>query len=261
MTDTALDQAFAAMQAAPDDDAARLSYFARIAESELFLMLTGEPEGENIEPALVEQQGVQYALVFDREERLSDFSKADTPYVAVSGRLITQMLAGEGIGLAINLDVAPSAFLLPPEAVAWLSQVTGEAPSEELDRPVEIGPPAGLPETLLQALDGKLATAAGLARNAYLVRVGYESGRQGHLLALTDAIPGAEESLARAINEALVFSGIEAGALDVAFLRASDPVAATVARHGLRFELPSVNATGVQRAAPGSDPAKPPILK
>ena len=83
------------------------------------------------------------------------------------------------------------------------------------------------------------------------------------MLAFVDAAPGAQGALAKAVAEALTFSGIEAGALDVAFFRASEPMAARLAQHGLRFDLPQpVEAVQeVLRMAPGSDPAKPPKLR
>ena len=73
---------------------------------------------------------------------------------------------------------------------------------------------------------------------------------------------GAETALARAVNEALVFSGIEAGMLDVVFLPDSDPSAAQLARVGLRFDLPEPpKPERTERIAPGSDPDSPPILR
>ena len=39
MTETPLDLAFAAMQAAPDEDAPRLRFYERLADAELFLLL------------------------------------------------------------------------------------------------------------------------------------------------------------------------------------------------------------------------------
>ena len=82
-----------------------------------------------------------------------------------------------------------------------------------------------VPEAVIAALDAKLARAGGLAAAALLAGVVYEGGRRGHLLALLDAADGAEPALARAMNEALVFSGIEAGELDVVFLASTSPVA------------------------------------
>ncbi|SLN75741.1 SseB family protein [Roseisalinus antarcticus] len=261
MTETAIDLAHRAMEAAPEDDTARLRFFERVADAELFLLLEREVDGEIIAPRLFEVEGLSYALVFDRAERLTAFTGAVTPYAALSGRGLAAMLAGQGVGLGLNLDVAPSAMMLPADAVDWLAATLGEGPSEAEARIAEIAPPGGLPEALLSRLDGKLATAGGLARAAYLVTVVYEDGGRGSLLAFVDAQPTAEAALAGAVREALVFSGIDAGALDVAFFRAADPIAAALARHGLRFDLPEPEREQVTRSAPGSDPDAPPRLR
>ncbi|UWQ25851.1 SseB family protein [Leisingera aquaemixtae] len=260
--ETPLDLAHAAMEAAPAEDAARLRFYERLADAELFLMLAAEAEGEQISPELFETPDGAFVLVFDREERLAQFAGQAVPYAALSGRVIAQMLAGQGIGLGLNLEVAPSAILIPSEAVGWLHQTLGHAP-HEVEAAVEMfTAPKGLPEALLTALDAKLATAGGLAAAAYLAGVRYAGGGQGHLLGFVGAKEAAQSSLAKAASEALTFSGIEAGAMDVAFFAAEDPAAASLARVGLRFDLPQPPAPQEYRpVTPGSDPEKPPRLK
>lgn len=259
---TALDLAHAAMEAAPQDEAARLRFFERLADSELFLLLGAEPEGEKIQPEVFPTEDGEFVLVFDREERLAEFAGRIVPYASLSGRMIVQMLSGSGIGLGVNLDVAPSEMLVPPDALEWLCQTLEHNPEEVEAGVEEILAPAGLPEVLLTALDAKLTTAAGLAENAYLVGLRYEGGGQGHLLGFVNAQSGAEPALAQAVSEALTFSGIEAGALDVGFFAASDEIAGKLARVGLRFELPKpVEPSGQVPSKPGSDPDKPPRLR
>ncbi|MBN9888622.1 SseB family protein [Salipiger abyssi] len=259
---TPLDIAHAAMEAAPEDDAARLRFYERLADSELFVLLTKEAEGDQVEPEIFELADASFVLVFDREDRLSQFVGGPAPYAALSGRAAVNMLAGQGIGLAVNLEVAPSAILLPEQAVDWLAETLGHGPQEAEAQIEEVLPPAGLPEVLVTALDTKLATAAGFARCAWLAGVAYSDGVRSHLLAFAGTVPGAEGALARAVNEALVFSGIEAGALDVLFIRDSDPLAASLTRVGLRFDLPEIaEPERVERIAPGSDPDNPPILR
>lgn len=259
---TALDTAHAAMDAAPDDDAARLRFYERLGDSELFLLLSAEPVDDNLEPELFEVADGSFVLIFDREERLAKFAERPAPYAALSGRVVAQMLAGQGIGLGLNLNVAPSSILIPATAVAWLHQTLKNTPEEVEAKISAFTAPAGLPETLITALDAKLVTAAGLAQSAYLVGVDFDGGGRGHLLGFVDAQAGAEGALAKAVSEALTFSGIEAGVLDVGFFAASDPVAAKLAKSGLRFDLPQpVESKPHQPAAPGSDPSKPPILR
>lgn len=258
---TPLDLAHAAMEAAPEDDATRLRFYERLADSELFLLLEDEAEGGNATPRIFPVQEDNFVLLFDREERLADFTGAPAPYAALSGRVVVEQLTGQGVGLAVNLET-PSAILIPPDAVTWLAETIAHAPAEVEERIAAFHAPSGLPEALIAALDAKLATAQGLADCAFLAATETESGTRGHILAFMDARPGAETALAKAASEALTFSGIEAGALDVGFFRASDAAAGALAKAGLRFDLPEApEARPVDRPAPGSDPQKPPILR
>ncbi|MEH6772868.1 MAG: SseB family protein, partial [Cereibacter changlensis] len=119
-----------------------------------------------------------------------------------------------------------------------------------------------VPERLLSGLDAKLARAGGMASHALLAGVTYEGGRRGHMLAFVDAPLAAEAALARAAAEALTFSGVEAGEMDVTFLAAQDPATAAMQRVALRFDLPVIEAPEpAQPQAPGMDPNRPPILR
>lgn len=259
--ETPLDTAHVAMEGSPNDDAARLRFYERLADSELFLMLTEEPQDENISPEVFEVADGRFLLAFDREERLARFAGRPAPYAAVSGRVLAQMMAGQGIGLGVNLEVAPSSILIPADAVAWLHQTLGHVPDEVEARIAEVAAPAGLPEALLLSLDTKLATAQGLAEAAYLVAVTYHDGGRGHMLSFVGAIDGAQGALAKAAGEALTFSGVEAGAMDVGFFGTDDAVTAKLAAVGLRFDLPDRQPEKLERPAPGSNPDKPPILR
>lgn len=260
MTDpTPLDEAHALMQAAPADDAARLRFYERIADVELFLLLEAEPVGDQISPVLLEEG---YVLVFDRAERLAAYVGEPAPYVALSGRAIAGMLDGQDLGMAVNIGVAPSEIMLPAGAVAWLRDTLAQEAAEVEAHIDRVLPPKGLPETLVAAIDAKLATATGMAAGAYLVGLEYKGGGRGHMLAFVGALPRAQDALVRAASEALTFSGIEAGAMDVGFFAPGDATVPKLARVGLRFDLPQ--GEGLQhtpRMPPGSDPAKPPILK
>ncbi|MFT6675099.1 MAG: hypothetical protein ACJAVM_001288 [Sulfitobacter sp.] len=260
MTDlTPLDQAHAAMTAAPEDDALRLRFYERIADVELFMLLEAEPDEDQINPVLLNDE---YVLVFDRSARLAGYVGDAAPYVALSGRAIAGMLEGQPLGMAVNIGVAPSEILLPAGAVAWLRDTLAHEAGEVEARIEQLRPPTGLPESLIAAIDAKLATATGMAAGAFLVAVDYTGGGRGHLLAFVGAIPRAQDALVRAASEALTFSGIDAGAMDVGFFAPRDPTVAKLAKVGLRFDLPQ--GEGLQhtpRMPPGSDPSKPPILK
>ena len=251
---TPLDAAHAGME---EDDAARLRFYERLADAELFLLLAREAGDGAAEPRVFALEDGPVALVFDREARLAEFTGAPAAYAALSGRSVAGILRGRGIGLGVNLGVAPSSILIPPAAVDWLAATLDHAPAEALAKAREVRAPGGLPPALLGALDAKMPACAGLARTAYLAGVTYEDGRRSHLLAFVEARPGAEDALARAASEALTFSGLEMGEMDVAFVRPSDPLAARLARVALRLDLPRPPRT----RPPGSDPAKPPRLR
>jgi hypothetical protein len=250
------------MQGAPDDDAARLRYFAALADGMLFLMLEAEATGGDVRPQVFDLEDGPVVLAFDLEERLAEAAGAAVPYAELPGRVIAQQLAGQGVALGVNLGVADSAFLVPPEALTWLARTLEQGPAQTVARPLSFHPPKGLPDSLIEALNTKLARASGLAVAALLAGVKYEDSRQGHMLAYLGAAPGAEGALARAAGEALTFSGIEAGEMDVTFLNAEDPGLAAMARVALRFDLPEpARAEAPKPKAPGMDPSNPPVLR
>lgn len=264
MTDapTPLDAAWTATLDAPDDDHARLQFYARLAEAELCLLLEREADGDRIAPRVFDLEDGPMVVAFDTEDRLTAFTGMAAPYAALPGRVLVGMLAASDPppALGLNLGVAPSSRHLPPEVLAWLAETLAARPQEVEAGITEIAPPRGISEALLSALDARLARAEGLAVAAWLVTATRADGGQGPLLAFIDPAPGAEPTLARALGEALTFSGLDAAALDVAFFGADDIMAARLARVGLRFDLPQPQAPAPQ-APPGMDPARPPRLR
>jgi len=230
---------------------------------EMLLVLEKGAEAGRIAPRLFRLGEGPFVLVLDLEERLTELAAGRAPYAAMPGRRIAQMLAGQQIGLGINLGTAPSEMLLPAEAVEWLADRVSQRPQETEDQIIEIAPPRDLPEVLLAGLDTKLRAASGLAPMAWLCAVTYAGGRRGHLLAFVDNAPGSGPALAQVVGEALAFSGLETGDLDVSFVSGDAPLTARLAKWGLRIDLPAplVQETRPARKAPGSDPTKPPILR
>ncbi len=256
---TPLDKAYAAMAAHPDDDTARLAFYERLADGELVLLLEEEATGGQVTPRIFPLEDGPYVLAFDSEEKMAAFSGSIAAYAALPGRVIAQQLAGQGTGLGLNLG-ADSAMLLPPEAVDWLAGTLDHAPEAAEATPVAFHAPQ-VPQRLLDALGQKLAPAGGLASHALIAGVSYSDGRRGHLLAFIGARDGAEDALARAVGEALTFSGIEAGEVDVVCLP-DGPAARKMTEMGLRLDMPAPKAP--ERpvpSAPGSDPDRPPRLK
>lgn len=82
------------------DETARLRFYERLADAELFLMLEEDASDNRARPLIFKTSDGVFALVFDREDRLAEFVETPTPFVAMSGRRIAKMLVGEDIGWA-----------------------------------------------------------------------------------------------------------------------------------------------------------------
>lgn len=265
---TPLDRAFLAMADAIEDEVRRLTFYARLAESELFLLLETEAEEDRMTPASFRVGDTPYLMVFDREERLMDFVRDDAPYAALTGRALCDISAGQDLGLALNPDVAPSSYLIAPEVVNWLAEISVSAPGIVADAPPRIYPPSRAEAALLDALDAKFARMQGLARAAILVSAAggtADDGAAGDgavrapLIAFLDTQAGAEDAIAMAVAETVQYFGGEIGAPCVVFLGGDSDAAARLADIGLRFDLPVADAAAVP-VAPGSDPDNPPRL-
>lgn len=256
---TPLDQAHAKMT---KDGESRVQYYARLAEAELFLLLESEADETSIEPMIFETSDGNVALVFDTEDRLAAFLDDPMPYVSLPGRRVAQLLAGEDIGLGVNLGVAESAIILPADALDWLSMVLDDPGQVDSGQPAEISPPKGLPEMVVTALDAKLANMAGVAKKAYLVGAGYSDRGARYLLALVGVEDVAKDGVFAALSEALQLSGADETALDITFLALDDPALSRFAKVGLGFDIPELEEVEIEEpVAPGSDPDKPPKLR
>ncbi len=262
MTPTALDLAHDAMAAEPENEAMALRFYGLLAASELVLVLEDEPKGEVVVPLLMETEDGPVALAFDGEARFAEFIEAPTPCLTLSGRKVAALLAGQGVLLGVNLGVSNSAALLPADAMDWLCGMALQPVDLEDRRPTRVFQPTDLPLDLLQALDARLALMAGVGTGAYLSGVEYADGSVAHLLAILDVPEAAQPDMAHAVAEALAFSGLEAGALDVTFLEAGSEAAQRLRAASLRFDIPALpEPKGRVVAAPGSDPDRPPILR
>jgi hypothetical protein len=249
MIQTPLDQAHLAAEVDPEQ---RLRFYDRLVGAELFLLLDGET------PKVFDLSDGPLVLAFDLEERVAEFAPDGAARAEMTGRTLIAMLAGQGVGLGLNLSVGPSSQILPPNVIDWLAQQLQQSPAETFGVPTSVRAPGQAPEALIRAVDEKLAGAAGLATSAYLVGVDWRDAPSGLLLAFLGAPEGAKPALSRAIGEAWAFCGTDAPGLDVSFLDAGDAMIAQFQRFGLRYDIPQV---GPQQIAPGTDPARPPRLR
>jgi SseB protein N-terminal domain len=261
---TPLDRAHLATEAVPDDDAARLRFYAALADTELFLLIEAEAAGDIVSPQVFDLADGRFVMGFDSEDRLAAFSDAPAAYAALPGRVVVRHLAGQGVGIGLNLGVAPSSVLLPAVAIDWFAATLTHAPDAATGQARRIDAPRDVPDALVASLARAGSAFADLAARALLADVTDAQGRRSLTLALIGVPHDAEAALAQALSEAVVFSGISDSALDLAFLAPQDTRAARFLQVGQALDIPRVKPQPRQLAqpdAPGMDPARPPQLK
>lgn len=262
ITLTALEEA---TPASPVAEAARLQYFSVLADTEIFVLLEQEAQGAQFAPQVFAVSDGQFALGFDAEDRLAAFAGGPAPYAALPGRVLAHVLAEAGLGLGVNLGTVAES-MLPAQALEWLSQHLAKAGAAAPVAAVLRAPfsaPVGFPEALMQGLVARMARFGPLAQEAWVIA----PAPQAHLLIFVGADDAAGPALAKMASEAVMFAGLDArdGAgfdLTVAVWRVDDPRLADLRTAGLGLPLPEPEATaGRSPTAPGSDPARPPILR
>jgi len=227
------------------DDEAGMAFYRVLGDTELFLLLTAEAEGDAVVPRVFDLDEGRVVLAFDDEARLAGFSDQVLPYAALPGRVVAAQMAGQGLSLGLNLGTgAASETILPPEALDWLTTMLDFAPPQALEARIDRFEPPQVPGVVLAALRDAL-TGAG---RAYLAGARYHGGARGQVLVLTGVAPASEARMARALAEALAFSGADASALDVVFVAEGDRVLARLS--GIALVLEGVAVTDEAPPAP-----------
>ncbi len=258
---TPIDRAHLATEAAPHDDAARLHLYAALADSELFLLTIAEASSDTVTPQVYDLADGRFVMAFDSEERLATFSDLPSPYAALPGRVVVRMLAGQGVGIGLNLGVARSSVLLPSDAIDWFAATLARAPDAITVNARRITAPGPVSTALMNSVTHALRAFAGLAVFADVTGA---DGRAVLTLALIGGPTDAEEALAQAISEAVAFSGIADQALDLAFVGVRDSRAARLLQVGLALDIPKPGPQpepAARPAAPGTDRPRPPRLR
>ncbi|MEO1329859.1 MAG: SseB family protein [Pseudomonadota bacterium] len=262
--ETRIDAAWRAAQEAPDSDDVAAARFLDIVLAEALLCPVweeshedddgadaldgasgGEAERGEVAPKMLEIDGRDTLLLFDSEERLAAFSSDPTAFIALPGRNFFEMMAGQGAQIALNLEVAPSATLFGPETVDALAELAASA-GEEIDldpsAPLIVSAPTAAPTPLVAALAARLNAARDMIAEAWLAEFSEEDpGSEGapgpgRRLALCLRLPeGVDPEEGRDLAMELGRLGasfLEDSALDVALIRADDPILDAVRSEG-----------------------------
>ena len=251
---TPLDHAWAAAEA---DEAARAAYYDTFAATEFHLLIDPETlTGGAPQPLLFPVEGVDTALIFDTEARLAAFAEGGA-HLTLTGRAVVGMFAAKGVQLGVNLGDAPSATILPAEAVDWAAAALRQPIEQAEAAETTLTAPAGASDALLTAIDARLSAMGATVAEAWLCGLG-----EGLLLCLTLRTARAEEPVVSALAETARFLGGDRAAFDIAVMDREDPRLAAARKTGLGFELADpATVAKMEPVAPGMDKAKPPKLR
>lgn len=236
-------------------DAARARVLNRLADTELFVALDGEPRGDRVNLHVFELDGAKTGIAADSEDRLAGFFGGPVAYAALPGRILAAMLSAERIGLTVNPG-QPSEMLLDWATLGWLVDALSAAPAEDRSASARLSAPSQeMVSALAEPLATRLADMAGLADSAALVRAEGVDGSRGHLVVISGAPAPRHKVIAKAIAELIAFLPPLPDECDVVF-DLPLPEGALIIRSE-RVEP----APAPEPRAPGRDPDRPPILR
>lgn len=133
---TELDQALEALRANPEDHQAQSGFYDLFLNSSFFVPTYEEkvPDEENggekqVEvPLVIEAEGTDYLVLFDRQERLNDWADQEAPCLKLPGHVLAEMTPG-GLYWALNIGTEYNKQFAPDE-IAWLKDVVKRCKEE-----------------------------------------------------------------------------------------------------------------------------------
>ena len=148
----------------------------------------------------IESDGVNYLVLFDSKQRLTNWAKTEVDYVALPGHAIVERMSGE-FHWVLNPNTK-HVKTFNPEEIKWLKQAVSQAKKEQSQLPkgtnVLIGVPPVTPDGLIDSLVETLSKSKEIKR-AYLGQVFYqEIDEKPHLalvLQTNDATDAAMDTL------------------------------------------------------------------
>jgi hypothetical protein len=142
MTD--LDMALDIYQQNPEDSKMQAKFYDLFLNSNFYVPTLAEDgavgevtaaKSDNAVPMIIDGEGDDYLMLFDREDRLYAWAEAEVSYVLVAGYALAKM-SQPPLHWALNVGTKfPKQFL--PEEIAWLRDVV-----ERCDAEARTAPPA-----------------------------------------------------------------------------------------------------------------------
>jgi hypothetical protein len=125
---TELDQALEKLM---QDEQQQAQYYDLVLNTDFYIPISEADTDDSIEdkeavtPLIFESEGKSYLMLFDREERLTDWAKQPVPFVVVAGFQIAK-LSTPDLHWAVNIGGQFAKEFVPDE-INWLKEGTAQA--------------------------------------------------------------------------------------------------------------------------------------
>ncbi len=126
---TELDKALQALNANPDDPTAQSAFYGLLLNSIFFVPIgtetvtTDDESGKKeVElPLIIENEGTDFLVFFDQQQRLYDWAEKDVPCVQMPGHVLAEITSPD-LCWAMNVGT-DHGKQFAPEEIAWLKDV------------------------------------------------------------------------------------------------------------------------------------------
>jgi SseB protein N-terminal domain len=133
---TELDQALEALNANPEDPKAQSGFYGRFLNTIFFVPLgkdtistDDENAGKKVElPLIIENDGADFLVFFDQQERLNDWAEKDVPSAQMPGYVLVEITSPD-LWWAMNVGTDHDKQF-PPAEIAWLKGVIAASKTE-----------------------------------------------------------------------------------------------------------------------------------
>lgn len=199
-----------ALVAANNDPNERRKYYNVFLQSEIYLATHNVPEkeerkraevGTEIQPIILESEGVRYVMIFDTKERLSAWAKREIGFVGMPGHALVEM-ASPDMRWALNVGTEYTKIFSVDE-IRSLKEFLAQSQIKQIKiteatRAI-VGAPAKIPDSLVESLT-KVLSKNKEVKEGYLGQVYYKVAGEKPHLALVLSVDKPSRALMEAIN-------------------------------------------------------------
>jgi len=145
-----------AYTAAKNDNEKKPDFYNLFLNTDLYVAThPGTDDSDSVAPLIVEYSGVQFLMLFDTQQRLTDWAKKETAYAKMPGHAFIQLINTD-YHCALNVGTDFTKTFVPGE-IEWLKGIVEKTKREQTQDPKKntsalVRKPKDLPENLINQL-------------------------------------------------------------------------------------------------------------